>query len=66
MTKALTIAALVAGLPLTALNPALAATATGNMNVRITIQAECKIVTATDLDFGTKGVIDANVDQTST
>jgi spore coat protein U-like protein len=46
--------------------PALAATATGNMNVRITIQAECKVVTATDLDFGTRGVIDANVDQTST
>lgn len=46
--------------------PSLAATATGNMNVRITIQAECKVVTATDLDFGTRGVIDANVDQTST
>lgn len=45
---------------------AFAATATGNLNVRITIQAECKVVTAADLDFGTKGVIDANVDQTTT
>lgn len=48
------------------IGPAIAATATGNMNVRITIQAECKVVTATDLDFGTRGVIDANIDQTST
>ncbi|MGX5844360.1 Csu type fimbrial protein [Mesorhizobium sp. ArgA1] len=47
-------------------HPSFAATATGNMAVRITIQAECKVQTATDLDFGTKGVIDANVDQTST
>ncbi|MER8751147.1 spore coat U domain-containing protein [Mesorhizobium sp. M1050] len=46
--------------------PAFAATATGNMTVRITIQAECKVQTASDLDFGTRGVIDANVDQTST
>lgn len=45
---------------------ALAAVATGNMNVRITITAECKVQTASDLDFGSKGVIDANVDQTST
>ncbi|WEX89472.1 spore coat U domain-containing protein [Sinorhizobium garamanticum] len=45
--------------------PAFAATATGNMNVRINIVAECKVVTATDMDFGTTGVIDANVDQTS-
>ncbi|ABS17460.1 Csu type fimbrial protein [Brucella anthropi] len=66
MLKALKAAALCAGLPLITLDPGLAATATGNMNVRITIQAECKIVTATDLDFGTKGVIDVNVDQTST
>ncbi|HEV7309981.1 spore coat U domain-containing protein [Ensifer sp.] len=43
-----------------------AATATGNLTVRITIQAECKIQTATDLDFGSRGVIDANVDQSTT
>lgn len=46
--------------------PAIAAVATGNMTVRITITAECKVQTASDLDFGSKGVIDANVDQTST
>ncbi|KSV64860.1 spore coat protein U [Sinorhizobium sp. GW3] len=45
---------------------AFAATATGNLTVRITIQAECKIQTATDLDFGTRGVIDANLDQSTT
>lgn len=45
---------------------AIAATATGNLNVRITIQAECKVVTAADLDFGTRGVIDANIDQSTT
>jgi spore coat protein U-like protein len=42
--------------------PAFAATATGNLMVRITIQAECKIQSAADLDFGTRGVI-ANIDQ---
>ncbi|WP_292572156.1 spore coat U domain-containing protein [Mesorhizobium sp.] len=46
--------------------PAVAAVATGNMTVRITITAECKVQTASDLDFGSKGVIDTNVDQTST
>ncbi|WFP75211.1 spore coat U domain-containing protein [Mesorhizobium sp. WSM4906] len=46
--------------------PAIAAVATGNLTVRITITAECKVQTANDLDFGSKGVIDANVDQTST
>ena len=51
---------------MTLLGPAMGATATGNMTVRITIQAECKIQTSSDLDFGTRGVIDANVDQTST
>ncbi|MBZ9978061.1 spore coat U domain-containing protein [Mesorhizobium sp. BR-1-1-10] len=45
---------------------AFSATATGNLNVRITIQAECKVVTAADLDFGTRGVVDANIDQTTT
>lgn len=45
---------------------AMAATATGNMTVRITIQAQCLIQTASDLDFGTNGVIAANIDQTST
>jgi spore coat protein U-like protein len=45
--------------------PAFSATATGSMTVRITIQDECKVQTASDLDFGTHGVIDADMDQTS-
>jgi spore coat protein U-like protein len=45
---------------------ALAATATSNMNVRITIEAACKVQSAADLDFGTKGVLDAASDQAST
>lgn len=44
---------------------ATAATATGSLNVTITIQAECTVVSASDLDFGTHGVIDANLDQTT-
>ncbi len=66
MLKALRGTALVAAAMITLLGPAIAATATGNMTVRITIQAECKIQTSSDLDFGTRGVIDANIDQTST
>ncbi|AEG58263.1 spore coat U domain-containing protein [Sinorhizobium meliloti] len=66
MLKALRGTAIVAAAMMTLLGPAMGATATGNMTVRITIQAECKIQTSGDLDFGTRGVIDANVDQTST
>ncbi len=40
-----------------------AQTATGSFNVRITIQADCRINSATALDFGTTGVIAANIDQ---
>lgn len=58
--------ALLAGASLLPALSAIAATATGSMNVRITITDECKVQTASDLDFGSHGVIDANVDQTST
>lgn len=44
----------------------MAATATANMTVRITIQAQCLIQSANDLDFGTNGVIAANIDQATT
>jgi spore coat protein U-like protein len=47
-------------------SPALAATATGSFAVRITITTECKLVSASDLEFGSHGIIDANVDSTST
>lgn len=42
-----------------------AATATGSFNVQVTIQATCAIDNATTLDFGTQGVLAANIDQTS-
>jgi spore coat protein U-like protein len=42
-----------------------AQTATGTFNVRITILAECLLRSATDLDFGSTGVIGANIDQQS-
>jgi len=58
--------ALTSALPLLWFSPAQGATASGSMTVRITIQAECKVLTATDMDFGTEGVIDADIDQTST
>jgi spore coat protein U-like protein len=66
MLKPIRFSAIAAVATMTLFGPALAATATGNMTVRITIQAECKIQTSSDLDFGTRGVIDANIDQTST
>jgi spore coat protein U-like protein len=43
-----------------------AATATGQFTVRLTITAECRINSATDLDFGSSGVIATNVDAQST
>lgn len=45
---------------------AMAATATGNMTVTITIQSQCTIQTIGNLDFGTSGVITANIAQTAT
>lgn len=43
-----------------------AATATGQFNVTITIQSNCVLASATDLAFGTQGVISANIDAQST
>jgi spore coat protein U-like protein len=43
-----------------------AATATTSFQVQLTIQAQCLINSASTLNFGTQGVISANVDQTST
>ncbi len=45
--------------------PGLSQTSTANFNVQITIQAECQINSATNMDFGTNGVIDAAIDATS-
>lgn len=46
--------------------PAISATATGSMTVRITIQSQCLVQSASILDFGTNGVLAAAVNQTST
>jgi spore coat protein U-like protein len=43
-----------------------AATATGTFQVQITIQATCILVSATNLNFGTNGVLSAVINQTST
>lgn len=43
-----------------------AATAVGNFQVQINIQAACIVVSATDLNFGNVGVLSANIDATST
>jgi spore coat protein U-like protein len=43
-----------------------AATATGNFQVRITIQESCIVASTNPLDFGSQNVLAANVDQTTT
>lgn len=43
-----------------------ATTVTGSFQVQITIQATCTLVSATNLNFGTNGVLAANIDQTNT
>jgi spore coat protein U-like protein len=45
---------------------AYAATTTSTFTVDVTIQAQCLINSASNLSFGTRGVLIANVDQTST
>src|ERR1700750_1104422 len=47
-------------------NSAGAATATTTMTVQMTITATCTVNSASTLNFGTQGVLAANVDQTST
>ncbi|WP_184709175.1 spore coat U domain-containing protein [Rhizobium lusitanum] len=66
MLKVLCGTALVSTAMIIAEPAAMAATATGNMTVTITIQAQCLVQTAGTLNFGTNGVITSNIDQTST
>jgi spore coat protein U-like protein len=47
-------------------NSAYAATATTTMAVQMTINATCLVNSASTLNFGSQGVLAANVDQTST
>jgi len=44
----------------------LAATATGSFNSQLVITAECKVQSASMLNFGTDGVLDAAINTTST
>jgi len=46
--------------------PSLAATTTSTFNVQVTLTASCTINSASTLNFGSQGVLIANVDQTST
>ncbi|MCZ8376916.1 MAG: spore coat U domain-containing protein [Beijerinckiaceae bacterium] len=59
-------ALLAAGLGLAIMPATYAATATGTLNLSITIQASCTVVSATAINFGSMATIAANVDQTST
>jgi len=56
---------LAAGLVCAGSSAAFAQTATGNFQSRIVIQAECKVQSTQTLDFGTRGVLDANFDASS-
>ena len=42
-----------------------AATTTSTFQVKLTIQSQCTIVSTSALDFGTNGVINANIDQSN-
>jgi len=60
----LSLAALAAALSMIAA-PAFAATATGSFNSQLIITDECKVQSTTNLDFGSDGVLDTNIDATS-
>jgi spore coat protein U-like protein len=52
-------------LAMISVSPIYAATATSQFQVTMTLQAECKLTSASDLAFGTSGVIQAAVNATS-
>ena len=51
---------------LSAIGPAKAATASSTFTVKMTVNSSCVINSASTLNFGSQGVITANVDNTST
>ena len=53
-------------LAISANNSAFAATTTSSFTVQMTVTASCTINSASTLNFGSQGVLAANVDQTST
>src|SRR4030081_1879273 len=65
MRKAITLG-LAAGLAMLGGGGAKATTTTSSFQVQLTLQAQCSILSASTLDFGTTGFITANVDATST
>jgi spore coat protein U-like protein len=58
--------AVLAGMSVFVADRAWAATTTATFNVQLIIASECIIQSATDLDFGTDGVIAAAIDASST
>ncbi|MFJ6323162.1 MULTISPECIES: spore coat U domain-containing protein [unclassified Rhizobium] len=66
MQKMLRRAILVGVATIIAAPSVMAATATGNMTVTITIQSQCTIQTVGNLNFGNSGVITADIAQTAT
>lgn len=61
----LILACLLGALPLLA-GRALATTTTTTFGVQITIQTACQILSATDINFGSQGVLSTNVNATGT
>ena len=57
---------LAAALTLLICQPAQAATATSQFQVTLTLQAECKLTSASEMAFGTSGVIQSALTATST
>jgi spore coat protein U-like protein len=55
-----------AGLLVLGATSALAATATGTFNSLLTITAQCKVQSASNMNFGSTGVIDSTITSTST
>jgi spore coat protein U-like protein len=66
MRMLLTAPAILAGFIAANSAAAVAATATHNIGVSITIQAECLFTSAADIDFGTQGVLSAATPARST
>lgn len=52
-------------IPVFAYGRAIAATATGQFQVTLTLQAECRLTSASDLAFGTSGVIQSTISASS-
>lgn len=54
--------ACLAGFIVPCVQPVFAATSTSNFTTQMTITAECRIISVTNINFGSAGIIAANVD----